>query len=265
MGIQSHNDVTFEIVSHRLHYSLSAEERSQAARDMPQFGAKAVEPLCLTLSSSSRPERAIAAESLGHIGDARAVETLCAALGDKDLNVRLAAAEALGRIGDERAVQPLLKAMQTCFVGQSARKQLVVGLVVIPLFVVAGFMGLAAVGAAGAFGGLGSFIYHYYNGRRQISKFCQAIATALSQIAERNPSPELRVILPDLKAIAADVLQQDRQTRAASRQAAQRIEALTEQLKNLPLPASAPPPDAATLPRIADAPAPNVETLPRVE
>lgn len=265
MGIQNHDDLTFEIVSHRLHYSLSADERTKAARDIRQFGAKAVEPLCHTLRAGSLAERAIAAESLGYIGDARAVETLCAVLQDKDLNVRLAAAEALGRIGDERAVQPLLKAMQTCFVGKSARKQLLVGLVVIPLLIIAFFTGLAAIGAAGAFGCLGSFIYHYYNGRRQIGKFCQVIAQALAQIAERAPTPELRAALPDLKAVSADVIQQDEKTRTASRRAAHRIKVLTERLKNLPLPASAPAPDTTTLPRIAESPQPDVETLPRVE
>lgn len=104
----------------------------------------------------------------------------------------------------------------------------------------------------------------YYTHRRLQGKVCQAIADALVRIAENSLTPELRSALPDLKIVAADVLQYDRQTRASSRQAVRRIEVLTEALKNLPLPASAPAPDAATLPRVVEAASQNTETLPRV-
>jgi hypothetical protein len=125
--------------------------------------------------------------------------------------------------------------------------------------------GMAAAGTVALVGCFSQPFIRYYKERREASRLCQIIADALVRIAERRPTPELRAVIPDLKAIAADVLQQEKQARAASRQAAQRIEDLTEQLKNLPLPAAAPAPDAATLPRAAAAPAPNVETLPRVQ
>lgn len=101
--------------------------------------------------------------------------------------------------------------------------------------------------------------FAYYSERKEVSKTCHAIAEALTRIVERTPTPDLRAILPELKAIAFDIVHQDKSTRAASRQAAQRIEALTEQLKNLPLPAAAPLSDAATLPRITDSPKLDVE------
>jgi HEAT repeat protein len=56
--------------------------------------------------------RALAAWSLGMIGDARAVEPLITALKDQSRSVRENAASALGKIGDARAVEPLIAALK---------------------------------------------------------------------------------------------------------------------------------------------------------
>ena len=254
--------------------------RQTAAQALGELkDARAVPPLMERLKDKDSEVRKSAAESLGKIQDAQTVsavtEPLCVALSDKSGHVRLAAAEALGRIlkdgGDERAIQPLLKALQACFVKGSARWHLVMGLMATMAFLLL-FAGLIWGSVAlKTWGMIQMLLYFfqwigvYYERRRTQSKICQQLLEALANVVERNPAPELRVLLPDLKAISADVIQQGSQTRALSRQAAQKIETLTEQLKHLPLPASAPPPDAATLPRIADAPTPEVERLPRVE
>jgi HEAT repeat protein len=241
--------------------------------------ARAVQPLIKRLKDKDVEIRKSAAASLGKIQDPQTVsevtESLCGALSDKSSRVRLAAAEALGRIlkdsGDERAIEPLLKAIRSCFVKGSARWHLVMGLMVTLSFLLvlaALVWGSIALNVAAIIQGISAclnYIGFYYEHRRTQSKICQQLLEALANVVERNPAPELRVLLPDLKAISADVIQQGSQTRALSRQAAQKIETLTEQLKNLPLPASAPAPDTKTLPRVADAPTPDVKTLPRVE
>ncbi|HTE18393.1 MAG TPA: HEAT repeat domain-containing protein [Armatimonadota bacterium] len=197
---------------------------------------------------------------------------LCDALRDKDLNVRIAAAEVLGELGDERAVQPLTEALRACFVGRSGRMQVITGVfafVAAALF----FVGIVFGAFSLKFFGCAYFVLQlaaapgkaYFKRRRSRSPLCHAITEALTRIADRHPTPELRSVLPDLRAVAADSLQQEKGTRAASRAAADRIDALTEKLQSLPLPATTPAPDGATLPRPADAPTPQVETLPRVQ
>jgi HEAT repeat protein len=233
-----------------------------------------MDTLLRDLREGATEQRRRAAQALRDYG-AAAVEPLCLALRDKDVNVRIAAAESLGLVGDERAVQPLMEALRGCFVKQSAYLQLAAALLFIGLIVIL-WIGniltslifspsvISGVVRSGLVGIVVGFAIPYYLQRRSQSKLCQAFTETLVRIAERNPTPELRNILPDLKAIAVDVLHQEESTRTTSRQAARRIEALTEQLKSLPLPAAAPAPDAATLPRTTDAPAQETERLPRV-
>ncbi|MCS6858960.1 MAG: HEAT repeat domain-containing protein [Abditibacteriales bacterium] len=254
--------------------------RAAAARALGELkDARAVRPLIARLKDKDAQVRESVAEALGKIQDPQtvsdAIEPLCAALSDKSGHVRLAAAEALGRIlkehGDASAIEPLLKGLRVCFVKGSARWHLVMGLITTMalLLLLAGLIGgsvaLKTVGMIQILINLFGWIRVYYEHRRTQSKTCQQLLEALANVVERHPAPELRVLLPDLKAISADVIQQDSQTRAISRQAAQKIATLTEQLKNLPLPASAPAPEAATLPRVADATTIDVNTLPRVE
>src|SRR5207237_1375016 len=71
--------------------------------------------------------------------------------------------------------------------------------------------------------------------------------------AEAHPSPALRAALPDLKAVACDLLLHEHATRAASGDAAARIQTATERLSQLPLPTS-PPQRVGDLPRPSAAP-----------
>ena len=236
------------------------------------------------LREGTMEQRQQAAENM-HDQGSSAGELLCRALRDKDLNVRSVAAEALGHIGDVRAIQPLVEALRERRRPRwKGRLMLMLGSILLGLLllilsrmlsdpmtfdidswgpggpyewysVLLGVCWLVTMGLA---------CFYDLIDKRRISQYNASIIAALVCIAERNPAPELRNVLPDLKAIAADVLQQEKTTRTMSRQAARRIETLTEQLKSLPLPAAAPVPDAAVLPRAAESPAPNVETLPRV-
>src|SRR5207302_1243878 len=137
--------------------------------------------------------------------------------------------------------------------GRSAGWQLTVGFVVltIGLALSAGLVwGLVWGSVALIGGGLVGFLHlfnliarcvaSYFDRRRRHSKVCKAITEALTRIAERCPTPELRGVLPELKVVAADVLQQDATARVASRKAAARIQSLTERLKSLPVPTAAP-------------------------
>ena len=243
-----------------------------AAEGLGQIGsADAVAPLAALLQDRDAAVRTAAAGALGQIGSTDAVEPLCRLLDDKQGALRVAAAEALGKIGDDRAVQPLMKAMRSCFSGGSARRHLTLGIVVVTLtvIVIAGlFWGLAVAKMAGAFGGLINLAIQAVKGivkkRSANTEVCRAITEALESIAEREPTPELAAIVPDLRAVAADAIQQAQATRTAAREAADRIETLTQKIKSLPISSVAPGVSEETLPRPADAPAPDTRQLPRV-
>lgn len=214
-------------------------------------------------------ERADAAGTLRFYGP-WAVAPLCRALEDREQKVRIAAAESLGHLGDERAVGPLAEALRRSLVGRSARKQLVAGVFVAlaAVVVLLGFLGgmvyLKIGGMMWAFFQLfGRTFGGYFKGRQEQSRMARAVTEALARIAERSPTPELAAVVPDLKAIAVDALQQEKDTRAVSRRAAERIESLTEQLKRMPLPAAAPAPSTQELPLPASSPTPASDSLPR--
>lgn len=233
-----------------------------------------LDTLLRDLREGTPEQRQHAAKALRDYG-AAAVEPLCLALRDKDLNVRVAAAESLGLVGDERAVRALMEALRECLVGRSAKWQIAAGILVavVALVVLMAVVSVRLYFKVGI-GGIGFYLLaralyrgvtSYYERRRDFSGFCEAVVEALRRIAERSPAPELRKkVVPELKAIAADVLQQQERTRTAARFAAWRIEALTEHLKSLPRPAAASAPDAATLPRAVDTPTQETERLPRV-
>jgi len=224
---------------------------------------------CEALRAEDPVARRQAARDLQAHGET-ALEPLCAALADEELEVRLAAAEALGHIGDSRALQPLTGALQACFVGGSARRQLVSGLLILlaGLLLMCGVLiGSALLKTGGIFWifiHLGRAIARSFEQRRTKSRLCGAITDALTRIAEQNPTPEVRALVPEFRAVAADSLQQDRATRDLSRRSAARIEALTEKLKDLPVSAAAPGQEVAALPTPAEAPQLEASRLPRV-
>jgi hypothetical protein len=223
---------------------------------------EAAELLCRAFGDSSRFVRSAAVQLLARHPSPRALDALCGSLGDAREVVRAGAAEALGLRGDPEAVPPLTEALRACFVGRSARWQVLAGIGVVvgtALFVVAWILGSFAVsGFAVASFFVVQFVWRrmsaYVDRRRSAGRVCRAITEALARSAEQSPSPELRNVLPELRVVASDVLQQDQDTRSASRATAAKIEALTEKLKSLPLPASGQAPDAETLPRAGTAP-----------
>lgn len=296
--METHIQQHLDSLVHDLRWGATAEQRCRAAVNLRTFGSRAVSPLCRGLHDSDPVVRCTVIQSLGAVGDAHAVEplarmltdvvvpvriaavealthfntpraheALCFALKDRHDAVRTATAKALGEVGSVETITPLLQALRVCLVNKEERLRLLYNLMLLPIFFVFSMW---------RFGYLPSWMFYFavgscvaalvsaYQKRHAQSQVCQTITDALTRIAERIPSPEVRSALPDLQAVANDVLFRNAETRAASRRAVQRIEVLTEQLKSLPLPASAPPPDSATLPRVADTP-PDVKTLPRVE
>jgi hypothetical protein len=246
-------------------------EETTAAREqlcgvlLPPVKHATYESLARELRGGAVESRRQSARILGTYG-ARAVEPLCAALEDQDAEVRIAAAEALGLLGDERAVRPLGEALRGSLVGRSARRQLAVGVMVVLavcLFAIVWFWGLKIGGSVWLFI---TVLKHtarpYFRGRQAQSRVTRAITEALMRIAERNPTPELHAVVPELKAIAVDTLQHEKATRVVSRDAAHRIESLTEKLKSMPLPA-APAVAADQLPLPAASPTPQSGSLPR--
>ncbi len=67
----------------------------------------ALEPLLARVGCAYNPTRRAVVRALGRVGDPRAVEALLVRLEDEDLEIRAGAAEALGRICDVRAISPL--------------------------------------------------------------------------------------------------------------------------------------------------------------
>lgn len=212
--------------------------------------------LTATLRTGSAAERAEAARQLRDFAP-ECLEPLCAALKDPEEAVRSAAAESLGVIGDERAVRPLVEALRAPFPGKSPRRQRIGGLllaITVPLALVATVAVVVATKGEGFGDFLSSWNPIWPSGGKENPHHTRPIAKALSQIAERSPTPELREALPDLHDIAADPILQDKRSRAASRAAARKIDALTRKLDALPVTASAPRLNEATLPRESAAP-----------
>lgn len=207
-----------------------------------------VESLRVCLVSSPVAERLEAARLLSSFGPS-ATEPLCTALTDRDVRVRTAAARSLAEVGDARAIRPLSRALKSCFVRRSGILNLLTGLgaatagalLVVGTIVTLDVLALTTLFTGGSFGEL-------MNERQRRSQLVEAISEALIRIGERDPSPELRQVLPDLRLVAVDVIQQVGRTRTASRDAATRIQQLTDRLHNLPLASAAPTIDPSELP-----------------
>jgi len=221
------------------------------------------------LSKRSPVTRVRALRDLSRLPPEDALRPLCEALDDPLIAVRIEAAQALGRVGDARAVGPLVRALKRSSYGGAAVKQFLLGILLLPVFALWFLVGLAAAVFLGDFGGnvLGfaaSLPENYYGSRRSRSPLFSAITDALVQIAERDPSPELRRALPELQTIASDVLQHERSARSAYHDAARKIAGLTEKLQSMPLPAGAPAADPAQLPLTGSAPRQDSAALPLV-
>jgi hypothetical protein len=210
-------------------------------------------PLLSRLRDSSPAGRIVAVRELASGGE-QALGPLYAALEDRDASVRIAAAQALRDVGDLRAVEPLTRALRACVVARSVHWQLFVGYVLAPVVFIVVFLVwlLAAVASSGggASGVVGLFkcLGDWYRDRRERGRPGAAIAEALAAMAERNPAPELRRLIPELQALSVDRLQQERGTRMLSARAARRIADLTEKLRHLPIPAPATDPASLPLP-----------------
>lgn len=200
------------------------------------------------------------------------MEALCAALQDPRTEVRAAAAESLGEIGDPGAVPALTAALRRCFLRGSARMRIPLGLATL-LGGAALYLGImfgAFDGGHGvSFAGgmlLGNVVLQsvlaYRRSRTSHGQASAAISGALVKLSEKEPRPELRGLLPVLRAVELDVLQQDRKTRLASRQAVRRIEELTAELEALPVAVAAPAAPVG-LPRPVGRPDVEAERLPR--
>jgi len=94
------------------------EERKEARKKLIQVGKKAVEPLVLHLGSELAPQRAAAAEILGHIGEIEAAPALAGLFKDRDFSVRDAARNALARIGPDA-----VKHLENLLEGSEADKE----------------------------------------------------------------------------------------------------------------------------------------------
>lgn len=221
----------------------------------PQDGVDPFERLTKELTSPDPEVRILGAQRLCRFGS-QAVSPLCEALRDKDLRVRAAAACALGALQEAQAIGPLAEALRNCFVGRSALRNLfagcalLIGLIAAVVVMIVTFDAMVLSTMIGS----GDVFIDSHKRRRERSELVQAITQALSRIAERHPSPKLRNLLPDLKVVAVDVIQQGRQTRTASREAAAQIEALTSRLRDLPLPSVNVSSPEGCLPHPAEAP-----------
>ncbi len=89
----------------------------------PLIESQDTEGLLFILRTGSFPEKTVAAEALGTLGDRRSVETLISNLQHNSKNLsaysvaprlpmRVAAASALGQLGDRQAVEPLIAVLE---------------------------------------------------------------------------------------------------------------------------------------------------------
>ena len=213
-----------------------------AALVLRDYGPEALEPLSEACREAKQWEiREAAVRALGYLEDADIVPVLCQTLGDRDERVRLSAAKALEEVGDERAVEPLSVALRSCFPGRSALRQALLAHA-LSLTTLVGYLAAMPWRGPGVPGLFLTFLIvphlvgAFHRWRRKRSKLVRTLTLALAQVAERSPTPELRAVLPTLRGIQVDLLQQDWDTRKASRRAVRRIEALTADTHALPVP-----------------------------
>ena len=180
---------------------------------------------------------------------------LCEALYHAEPKIQERSARALGQYADSAAIEPLAAALRLRL-GGSGRRYVILGLL--------SFLGALALVALMVwsfdstsimlFSSVGSLMITAFLDMRARGLVIRALAEALAEISERNPHPDLRQFVPDLKQAALSVVQQSRATRAGLRAAAERIDRSTHELKAMPIAAGASSADAHQLPRPAEAP-----------
>ena len=193
---------------------------------------EAVPDLCAALSDPVFQFRGAAAQALGQIGDPQATPALCRALGDPEHRVAAHAAGALGRNRDPEALAALQQA------ASSPNPEVRVEVI----------RALTEFGGDDAIDVL----------TRALEDAAEDVrigaARGLGAIAERSPVARLRLrsALPVLRRLAAPLTPERHDVKQACRSALQQIEASTEAIKGLPVPAEPAAPSADTLPRPAD-------------
>jgi len=234
--------------------------RIRAARELPEWGEAAVASLVAVLASPEPGLRLAAIEALRTVDSSSAVSPLQAMLRDPVLPVRSAAAVALGEIGDLRSLPALIETLQGCFLARSARKQLWLGIAVVPITVLLQLWWTIFGGSAAQRGLylvtlLATFLWSAYaSQRRPHGPVCQSCVTAISQVVERNPGTDLQPLVPELRAVAGDLFLQARETRKLANRAVAHLEARRLAMSNLPVPSSNPETVLTSLPRPAEPP-----------
>ena len=185
-----------------------------------------VRTLIAQLSTGTRWQRHKAVVSLGTPGNLQAVPALIEALKDQPLggDVSWQAAEALAQIGS-----PVVPALLETFKDEDFENSLA-------YYSAVTVKVLGALGDPQAVLALMKVLKAGHTGKET--------ARALGMIAQHYPDPALRTAVP--------VLRRLRNQHSVFQEALDRIETATAALKDLPLPAAAPPPDARSLPRPAD-------------
>lgn len=180
--------------------------------------------------------------------DGRTQDALCRALKDPNPAVRADAARELACVGDASAVEPLVEALRhatggpaTVWVASTAMMVLIglAALVVVGAFYVSPWLGWVSLLACGV---------RCREQRRRLGELRAALALALAAITERQPCAEACNALPELRALSADLVAQDERARRTCEAAVRRIEAVTDDLRDLPIVAHSPAQAFDTLP-----------------
>lgn len=200
-----------------------------------------------------------------------AIELLSLALRDPDLNVRVTTAQELGKLRDSRALEPLMAAFRRSVFGGAAQRQgrtgklvtlgWLLGFAVVILLLCSGRGTPLALPLAILLGGLRA---DYFRKRREQSRMQAAVGLALAEIVEHQAAPEVSPLADELRLLSRDGTQQEKASRLACRQAAERIEGAVAQYRDLPVAASGPELGSEALPLPAAAERPEGRDLPRV-
>lgn len=256
----------FDAVRERLHSS-DPNLRVCAVYALAGFGEEAVEPLQAALEHADSHVCVAAVEVIRDRADRDWVPELLLALRDEEPSVHLAAAEALGKVGDERAVAPLTDALRYTFPRRSARTQRAAGILLLVIIAVqVAWVWIGGIRITSLFPMLPciNILISFISERRTAGAMVRVVAESLACVAEDCPTPSLRSALSDLRIVAADPIQQRAPTRRACREAAARIQELTERIEALPVPVDREQEAPRVLPVPVEGAVPIVAALPRV-